>query len=176
MAAKMKWDGGIAKAWSRRAKARGMPALGRTHIYLVVPSLGRNEMTHNASNENAIRGLLAQWAAAVRAKDLSAILADHSSDFLMFDVPPPFQSRGLKAYEDTWRLFYSSQPEPVVFDIKHLEIVAGDDVAFASAHMQCAEIDENGQRIPLDFRLTVGLRKIGDRWTIVHEHHSVPAT
>ena len=133
-------------------------------------------MNQIASNEDVIRDLLAHWAAAVRAKDFPAILANHSSDFLMFDVPPPFESRGLKAYEDTWKLFYSSQPEPVAFDIKRLEIVAGDSVAFASAHMQCAEMDANGQRIPLDFRLTAGLRKIGGRWTIVHEHHSVPAT
>ncbi len=133
-------------------------------------------MNDIASNERAVRDLLEQWAAAVRAKELPAILAHHSSDFLMFDVPPPFKSRGLKEYEDTWKLFYSSQLEPIAFDIRHMEIVAGEDVAFAFAHMQCAEVGDNGQRVPLDFRLTVGLRKAGGRWTIVHEHHSVPAT
>src|SRR5262245_51841198 len=116
------------------------------------------------------------WAAAVRAKDLQGILAHHVDDIVMFDVPPPFESRGLKAYRETWSLFYSSQPEPVAFDIKRLDIVAGADVAFAFALMQCAEKDKLGRRVPLDFRLTVGLRKLGGRWTIVHEHHSVPAT
>jgi ketosteroid isomerase-like protein len=28
---------------------------------------------------------------------------------------------------------------------------------------------------PLDFRLTVGLKKIDGRWVIVHEHHSIPS-
>jgi uncharacterized protein (TIGR02246 family) len=126
--------------------------------------------------EAAIRGLITSWAAAVRAKDLPAILAHHSDDFLMFDVPPPLESRGIKAYEKTWELFYSSQPEPVAFDIKRLAIVAGSDVAFAVALMQCAEINKDGERVPLDFRLTVGLRKINGHWTIMHEHHSVPAT
>ncbi len=28
---------------------------------------------------------------------------------------------------------------------------------------------------PLDFRLTMGLRKIAGEWVIEHEHHSVPA-
>jgi len=128
------------------------------------------------TNESAVRGLLERWAAAVRAKNMSEILASHSPAFLMFDVPPPFESRGLAAYEDTWRLFYSSQPEPVAFDIKWLEVVAGDDVAFAFAHMQCVEPTERVQRTPLDFRLTVGLRKVEGRWIIMHEHHSVPAT
>lgn len=129
-----------------------------------------------ATEETAIRELITSWAAAVRAKDLQGILAHHADDFIMFDVPPPFESRGLEAYQKTWDLFYSAQPEPVAFDIKRLEIVAGTDVAFAVASMQCAETDKDGKRVPLDFRLTVGLRKIGGHWIMLHEHHSVPAT
>ena len=128
------------------------------------------------TDDSAVRDLLEQWAAAVRAKKMSEVLANHSLDFRMFDVPSLFESRGLTAYEDTWKLFYSSQPEPVAFDIKWMQVVAGDDVAFAFAHMQCVEPTEKEKRTPLDFRLTVGLRKIEGRWTIVHEHHSVPAT
>ena len=66
-------------------------------------------------NESAVRDLLERWAAAVRAKNMPEVLANHSPDFRMFDVPPPFESRGLAAYEDTWKLFYSSQPDPVAF-------------------------------------------------------------
>jgi ketosteroid isomerase-like protein len=32
----------------------------------------------------------------------------------------------------------------------------------------------DGRLIDLDFRLTVGLEKVGGRWTVVHEHHSIP--
>lgn len=136
--------------------------------------MSRNE--EFAVQEAAVRELLTTWAAAVRGKDLKAILAHHADDIVMFDVPPPFESRGLDAYRETWKLFYSAQPEPVAFDIKRLDIVAGADVAFAFALMQCAERDKDGRRVPLDFRLTVGLRRVGGHWTIVHEHHSVPAT
>lgn len=133
--------------------------------------------THDKrSEEAAVRELLTRWAAAVRANDLPAIVAQHADDISMFDVPPPFESRGIQAYEETWVLFYSAQPEPVAFDIKRLDVVAGPDVAFAYALMQCAEIAPDGRRVPLDFRLTVGLRKVDGRWTVVHEHHSVPAT
>lgn len=127
------------------------------------------------TDESAVRDLLERWAAAVRTKDMPEILRNHSQDFLMFDVPGPFESRGLDGYEGTWKLFYSSQPEPVAFDIKWMEVVAGDDVAFAFAHMQCVDPTEKARRVPLDFRLTVGLKKLEGRWTIVHEHHSVPA-
>lgn len=131
-------------------------------------------MTDAAANEREIRALLDAWAAAVRARDLPAILAHHSPDLRMFDVPPPFESRGLDAYAHTWDLFYSVQHGPVAFEIDRLEIVAGDDVAFAVAHLHCADEDADGQPVPLDVRLTVGLRKVDARWTIVHEHHSVP--
>ena len=41
--------------------------------------------------------------------------------------------------------------------------------------MKCSDKSDSGEYVELDFRLTVGLRKIDDRWTIVHEHHSIPS-
>jgi hypothetical protein len=34
----------------------------------------------------------------------------------MFDVPAPIESKGIKAYRETWDLFYSAQPNPIAFD------------------------------------------------------------
>ena len=134
-------------------------------------------MSNNTTTDEAmIRQLVEDWAKAVRVKDFDGILAHHSAEMLMFDVPPPLESKGIDAYRETWDLFYSAQPDPIAFDIQRLDIVAGADVAFVAAMMRCAEKGENGERIKLDFRLTIGLRKINGRWIILHEHHSVPAT
>jgi len=127
-------------------------------------------------NEAAIRELVESWARAVRAKDLDGILANHSTDMLMFDVPPPLQSKGIEAYKKTWELFFSWSNDPVVFDIKDMDIIAGSDVAFVAALMRCAGTEKNGERIELEFRLTIGLRRIGDQWIVLHEHHSIPAS
>ena len=127
-------------------------------------------------NEAAIRELVESWARAVRAKDLDGILANHSTDILMFDVPPPLQSKGIEAYKKTWELFFSWSNDPVVFDIKDMDIIAGSDVAFVAALMRCAGTEKNGERIELEFRLTIGLRRIGDQWMVLHEHHSIPAS
>jgi len=132
----------------------------------------RNDPT---TDEAAVRALIENWAQAVRAGDLPGILAHHSADMLMFDVPPPRVSRGLDAYRKTWDLFFAWSDKPVVFDIEEMHITAGSDVAFAAALMRCAGTGKDGERISLGFRLTIGLRKIGNQWTIVHEHHSVPA-
>ena len=56
-----------------------------------------------------------------------------------------------------------------------MNITAGDDVAFVTAVMHCAGAEANRDRIDLQFRLTVGLNKIGGHWIIMHEHHSIPA-
>jgi ketosteroid isomerase-like protein len=54
-------------------------------------------------------------------------------------------------------------------------VTAGSDVAFATATGQCRDCS-SGKPMALDFRLTMGFRKIGGKWCITHEHHSVPAT
>jgi ketosteroid isomerase-like protein len=45
----------------------------------------------------------------------------------------------------------------------------------AKESQSTANLDRNGIRELLDFRLTMGLRKIDARWRIMHEHHSLPA-
>jgi len=127
-------------------------------------------------DEAAIRELVESWAKAVRTKYLNGILANHSTDVLMFDVPPPLQSSGIEAYKKTWELFFSWSQDSGVFDITEMNIAAGDDVAFVTALMRCAGTEENGERIELEFRLTIGLRKIGGQWIVMHEHHSIPAS
>ena len=134
-----------------------------------------DERQNSSQDEAAIRDVVESWAAAVRRRDFEGILQNHSSDLVMFDVPPPFQSKGIEAYKKTWDLFFSCSSEPIVFNITSMTITAGSDVAFVVATMRCTEPGADGERQALDFRLTIGLRKIGGRWTITHEHHSVPA-
>jgi ketosteroid isomerase-like protein len=87
----------------------------------------------------AIRNVVESWTAAVRRRDFEGILQNHSSDIVMFDVPPPFQSKGIEAYKKTWDLFFSWSSDPTVFDITEMSITAGKDVAFVVATMRCAE-------------------------------------
>ena len=74
-----------------------------------------------------------------------------------------------------WEMFFRSQEKPVAFDFHDVKITAGRDVAFATALGRCVNIDPKGQREPLEFRLTMGLRKIDGCWRVMHEHHSLPA-
>ena len=107
---------------------------------------------NRTADEAAIRELVEEWATAVRAKDLKGILANHSPEMLMFDVPPPLESKGIDAYRKSWDLFFSWSDDPVVFDFNEMEITAGNDVAYVTALMRCAgtETNENQTRVPFD--------------------------
>jgi uncharacterized protein (TIGR02246 family) len=138
-------------------------------------------MSTTTENEDVreIRKLIEQWSAAVRRKDYDGALARHSTDLLMFDVPEPFQSEGIEAYRKTWDLFFgctAGRADEAVFHFTDIRITAGADVAFATAHGHCLTPKDQGVLEPLDFRLTMGLRKIAGEWTVEHEHHSVPAS
>jgi ketosteroid isomerase-like protein len=134
-------------------------------------------MQRAASNDEVeIRGLIERWAKAVREENREAIRADHDPGILMFDVPPPFLSRGLDAYMATWETFFACSEKPVGFAFHDVEVTCGQDVAFATATGRCVNTETNGKRELLEFRLTMGLRKIEGKWRVMHEHHSLPAT
>lgn len=129
----------------------------------------------SVEDEIAVRAVLDRWSDAVQREDLHTIRADHDDDILIYDVPPPFMSRGIDAYMATWDMFFSTSEKPVLFRLDDIEVTVGTDVAFATAVGNCVSVDGTGGREPLRFRLTVGLRKIDGRWRITHEHHSLPA-
>ncbi len=132
-------------------------------------------MTSTITGDDAeIRLLIDQWAAAVRAHDVPGITKDHSQDILMFDLPGPTQARGLDAYRESWPQLFEWFHGARVFDVSQLEITAGSDVAFATGLISCQGTEKTGQVVTLAVRLTMGFRKAGGRWTVVHEHHSIP--
>ena len=133
---------------------------------------------HSGSADSQIKALIEAWADAVRQHDMAGILAHHDQDLVMFDVPPPLQSRGMDEYQKTWDLFFKYHKPSQAFDIEELTITAGADVAFAVAIMRCGSSTGSGppEKDGFLFRLTIGLRKAEGDWRIAHEHHSLPAT
>jgi uncharacterized protein (TIGR02246 family) len=126
-------------------------------------------------NEEHIRSLIERWADAVHSGDMDTVLADHADDIVMFDVPPPYDGvRGIAAYRDTWPGFFEFQARGASFEIVSLDVTAGEDVAFAHALLRCGTPEELAANPENRLRLTLGLRKEGDRWIVAHEHHSFP--
>ena len=122
-----------------------------------------------ADDEAQIRQLIDRWATAVHAGDLDTVLDAHADDIVMFDVPPPHDGvRGIDSYRETWPPFFEWQRQ----EGTELYVTEGDDVAFAWALRLCGTAEEFAREPDRRLRLTIGLRKSGDRWIVTHEHHS----
>jgi ketosteroid isomerase-like protein len=107
--------------------------------------------------------------------DLEGVLADHSNDIVMFDVPPPYGGvRGIDAYRETWPPFFEWVAQGAAFDIESLEVSVGGTIAYAYALLRCGTPDEFARIPEKRLRLTLGLRKERGRWVVAHEHHSFP--
>ena len=126
-------------------------------------------------DENQIRTLIESWAEAVHRGDMDTVLAGHSDEIVMFDVPPPYEGvRGIDSYRDTWPPFFEWQAQGALFELDSLEVTAGNDVAFAHALLRCGKPEELTANPENRLRLTLGLRRRGGRWIVEHEHHSFP--
>ena len=127
-----------------------------------------------SNEETEIRALIERWANAVHAGDMDGVLADHTEDIVMFDVPPPSEVRGRAAYCDTWPPFFKYQLKGAAFEIVSLDVTAGNDIAFAHALLRCGTDEEFRKDPDNRLRLTIGLRKLDGRWAVAHERHSFP--
>src|SRR4051812_15193284 len=136
-----------------------------------------NKIPTQQENEIQIRQMVENWVQAVKNRDLATILAYHSDNIVMYDVPKPFQSTGIEAYRKTWDTFFA-YTKPGVFDIHELTVYADNNVAFCFATMRCADKSGDTGFVELDFRLTIDFIKINDQWTfntkrIKKEHTSL---
>jgi uncharacterized protein (TIGR02246 family) len=127
------------------------------------------------TDEKSITALIERWVAAVQATDLDGVLADHTGDIVMFDVPPPQDGvRGLDAYRATWPPFFTWIRSGAVFELVSTEVTAGADIAYAHLLLRCGTPGDLARRPDHRLRITLGLRKQDGRWLIAHEHHSFP--
>jgi ketosteroid isomerase-like protein len=60
---------------------------------------------------------------------MDGVLADHTDDIVMFDVPPPNEVRGKDVYRDTWPPFFKWPRQGAAFEIVSLVFYAFTDCA-----------------------------------------------
>ena len=122
-----------------------------------------------------IRQVIEGWIAAVQARDLAGVVANHTADIVMFDVPPPQDGvRGSAEYESTWGPFFTFLATGGRFELLELAVTEGADVAFAHALLRCGTDADLAAHSDRRLRITLGLRRADGRWLIAHEHHSFP--
>ena len=128
-------------------------------------------------DETEIRGIIERWVTAIQTRDLDGVVADHTEDIVMFDVPPPYDGvRGMAAYRATWPPFFEWVSSGATFELLELDVTACDTTAFASGLLRCGSPEDFATNPDNRLRLSMGLSKVDGRWLIAHEHHSFPLT
>lgn len=136
------------------------------------------------SDVAAIRALEETFRTGVAAKNLDALMSVYKPDETLFvyDVVPPREYVGVKAYRDDFAMFLGMCDGPIDFRIENLAIDVDKDMAWshsiqrsvckASAH--APKWAHKGAKLDMTFRLTDVYRRIGGQWKVVHEHVSWP--
>jgi predicted dithiol-disulfide oxidoreductase (DUF899 family)/ketosteroid isomerase-like protein len=181
------------------AYARGTDLLAGTYNYLDMTALGRQEdweepsgrsdgpfmawlRRHDeydgvvglANDEARVSELIADWAAAVRTKDVDRVISHCAVDVVSFDLAPPLQYAGRQALGKSLAEWFSTFDGPIGYDVHDLSVTAGGDVAFCRSLNRIRGKRTNGDVTDVWVRATIGCRRVGGRWLIAHEHASVP--
>ena len=125
-------------------------------------------------DEGEILELMDARIEAVRTKDVKASMSRLAPDVLLFDVVDPLQQIGLDASRKRAAEWFSSFEGPIGYEIRDLDITAGADVAFAHGLSHVSATNKDGGLLDMWWRTTVCFHKIDEKWTVTHEHNSVP--
>ena len=127
-----------------------------------------------ANDETAIHALIEERVRAVRTKDLEALLAHYAADVTTFDLVLPLQNGGVDSLRRRLTEWFGSFTTEIGYELRDLRLQCSGDVAFDTHLTHVQGTNRTGQHIDMWFRETVGYRKQGGRWVVVHQHSSVP--
>jgi len=137
-----------------------------------------NPMTieeNRTKNEAAIRELIGGFVNAIRAKDVNRVMSVFAHEVVSFDLGPPLQHGGGETFVKRWQELFESYENPINYEVRDLNITAGDDVAFSYSLNRISGTMKDGQKTDRWLRWTACYRKTNGKWVIVHEQVSIPA-
>ncbi len=129
-----------------------------------------------SKDEQEIRALEDQFAAAASAKDLDAIMKVYvpGNDLFVFDVGVPRQHVGWEDYKKDWHDFLAMLPGPIKFTVSDLSVASDGKIAYGHNIQHLSGTMTDGSSMEMVVRVTDVYRKIDGKWLIVQEHVSVP--
>ncbi len=129
------------------------------------------------TNEQDIRTVIDRWIDAIRARDIDGVIAAHTDDIVLYDVPPPDEGvYGIDAYRTTWPEFFEWVAGGAVMELVRLDVIADGAVGYAHGLFRAGMPEDIAAHPERRLRSTFGMRNIDGAWAIAHEHHSMPHT
>lgn len=128
------------------------------------------------SLQSQVRQFLQDFANAIQRGNIEDIMSFYSRDIVAFDMMPPLEFKSVEEYRSSWVECFTSVFEfPMDFSFNEQRVIAHGDVAFVTSIVHVRGVfKDTGKSIENWLRSTIGLKKTGSEWKIVHEHNSVP--
>lgn len=134
------------------------------------PDMDTSRRTPDATNE--IAALCQRLATAHHDKDADCILDCYTPDAVIYSLAPPLGERGLD--RNGLEVWLSTWSGPITVDMDEADVIAADDIGYASALCRMRGTKTNGDTVDLWFRTTLCFGRSEGRWRITHDHSSVP--
>jgi uncharacterized protein (TIGR02246 family) len=133
-----------------------------------------NQVVTRPDEEAQIRKLVDEWREAIRTRDPGRLEKLYAADVVYFDVVPPYEQRGWKAYRASWEGMFQHLPPHVTPETRDLEIAVSGDLAVMHGFTRIVN-DDTGKNAAIGWvRVTVVYQRTGREWKVIHEHVSVP--
>jgi len=132
---------------------------------------------HASSNDKSeITAVEQRVIEGFRAKDVDKIMSGYVADesLFVFDVVPPREYVGAKAYRKDWEDLFAQFPGPTDASMSELNVITAGTFGYAHLIVHSVLTDKDGKKTEGNVRTTDVFRKTGGKWLIVHEHNSIP--
>jgi ketosteroid isomerase-like protein len=125
------------------------------------------------AEEGAILAVVENLRQANHDKNVARFAAQFASDAAVYNLAPPLTHHGIDKVEK--QLWYDGWNTPVDIETRDFKVEVSGDLAFCYGFMHM-HAGKPGMAFPVSFwmRETVCLMRTDGKWTIVHEHTSVP--
>jgi ketosteroid isomerase-like protein len=130
----------------------------------------------SADDVAKIKALEQHLASAITSRNVDAIMQSYIPDesLFVFDVIPPRQYVGAKAFREDWGDFLAGLKGPLKYEVTDVVVTTVGDLGYGHSIQRVVATNTKGQPVDLTTRVTDVYRKLKGRWVIVQEHISVP--
>ena len=107
-----------------------------------------------------IKKVINDFMDALCRKDVKRMISHYASDAIMYDVKPPFQTKGAIAWKHTWEACIGYFPPSFKVDIRNLVIHANGDIAISHYIFRLTGTRKDDPAAQTWIRTTTGFKKI----------------
>ena len=123
-------------------------------------------------DEDAVLKILDQCSEAIHVRDLDALGDCYAEDVRVFYLDS--QPESFNALRSLWESAFLISPNPITVERKDIKSYASEGVAVVSSLSRLTGIGSQKISSKSWKRATVCIKKINDKWRIIHDHLSLP--